>query len=280
MANEDSSKGAVDQAHESYGDDSKARRVLNVLDDGTPVDDSNELPIKATDLDIRDLTSVSDDVSVTTVKPDGTNTMPSLDVVGRAGFVKVTDGVASGQARLDGATEVLGVIEYPHFEIHEGGAFKADVNTNDLDSEGTNNALHISFSTPDTTKWAHLVILASATGSADLSLVEAPTGGVSGGSALTVYNRNRNSVNASVLLDTHTPGTADQLTQDATAPTGGSEIHHWKMGTGKNRIGGENRDVEEFVLKQDTKYSLRMTTAENDIRAQLTISWYEHIDLN
>lgn len=33
------------------------------------------------------------DVDVTRVKPDGTNTMPSLDAVGRAGFVKITDGV-------------------------------------------------------------------------------------------------------------------------------------------------------------------------------------------
>jgi hypothetical protein len=32
------------------------------------------------------------DVDVTRVRPDGTNTMPSLDAAGRAGFVKVTDG--------------------------------------------------------------------------------------------------------------------------------------------------------------------------------------------
>lgn len=32
------------------------------------------------------------DVDVTRVKPDGTNTMPSLDAAARAGFVKVTDG--------------------------------------------------------------------------------------------------------------------------------------------------------------------------------------------
>lgn len=31
-------------------------------------------------------------VAATTIKPDGTNTMPSLDVAARAGFVKITDG--------------------------------------------------------------------------------------------------------------------------------------------------------------------------------------------
>lgn len=35
------------------------------------------------------------DVDVTRVKPDGTNTMPSLDTAGRAGFVKVTDGTTT-----------------------------------------------------------------------------------------------------------------------------------------------------------------------------------------
>jgi hypothetical protein len=197
MANEDSNQPAVDQNRESYADDAKARRVLNVLDDGTPVDALNPLPVDAgslsgsvtlkdgdgatladietdgtknalyvqandldirdlasgsdsvaavqsgtwnitnvsgtislptgaatsalqlpdghnvtvdnaslvvtaTDLDIRDLTSASDDVSVTTIKPDGTNTMPSLDAVGRAGFVKITDGTNTASVNTDG----------------------------------------------------------------------------------------------------------------------------------------------------------------------------------
>ena len=53
MANNDSAKHASDQNHESYADDAKARRVLNVLDDGTPVDAANPLPISlASDIEI------------------------------------------------------------------------------------------------------------------------------------------------------------------------------------------------------------------------------------
>jgi hypothetical protein len=37
--------------------------------------------------------TVDGTVAATTVKPDGTNTMPSLDTVDRAGFFKITDGV-------------------------------------------------------------------------------------------------------------------------------------------------------------------------------------------
>jgi hypothetical protein len=36
------------------------------------------------------------DVDVTRVKPDGTNTMPSLDSAARAGFIKITDGSLTG----------------------------------------------------------------------------------------------------------------------------------------------------------------------------------------
>ena len=49
---------------------------------------NGNVTVDATDLDIRDLTSASDSVAVTTVKPDGTNTMPSLDTRARAGHVQ------------------------------------------------------------------------------------------------------------------------------------------------------------------------------------------------
>jgi hypothetical protein len=97
MANEDSNQPAVDQNRESYADDAKARRVLNVLDDGTVINAANPLPVdigagsgssvtlkdgdsalladiesdgtknalfvQANDLDIRDLASGSDSVA-------------------------------------------------------------------------------------------------------------------------------------------------------------------------------------------------------------------------
>ncbi len=79
--------------------------------DGTEIilvnaDGSINSVVTATDLDIRDLTSAQDDVSVTTVKPDGTNTMPSLDTVARAGFVKITDGVETALVDANGNLNV------------------------------------------------------------------------------------------------------------------------------------------------------------------------------
>jgi hypothetical protein len=175
----------------------------------------------------------------------------------------------------DAATDALAMIDYEHHEIHAGDSFKADINTNDLDDEGDEDALHISFTTANTTKWMHLVVEAVATGAADLSITEAPTGGVGGGDDLTIFNKDRNSSTISGAISTGS-STVNKMTQDASAPTGGTEIHHWKFGTGKNKVGGSARSIEEFILKQNTKYSFRMTSGTADIVAQLTLHWYEH----
>jgi len=178
----------------------------------------------------------------------------------------------------DDATDALATIEYEHHEIHRGDSFKADINTNDLDDEGDEDALHISFTTANTTKWMHLVVEATATGVADLSITEAPTGGVAGGDDLAIFNKNRNSSTISGAISTGS-STVNKMTQDASAPTGGTEIHHWKFGTGKNKIGGNVRSIEEFILKQNTKYSLRLSSATADIIAQLTLHWYENTNI-
>jgi hypothetical protein len=185
------------------------------------------------------------------------------------------DVVTPATENIDTYTDTLKTIEYPHHEIHTGDSFKADINTNDLDDEGDEDALHISFTTANTTKWMHLVVEATATGAADLIVTEAFTGGVAGGDDLSIFNKNRNSSTVSGAISTGS-STVNKMTDDASAPTGGTVIHHWKFGTGKNKIGGFARSIEEFILKQNTKYSFRMTTATDAIIAQLTLHWYEH----
>ena len=181
---------------------------------------------------------------------------------------------------IDEATNTFVIIDFEHHEIHNGNSYKADLNTNDLDSEGTNNALHMSFITGNSEVCIHFVVIASTTGNTDISLTEAPTDGVAGGSSLIIINRDRNSINESSAISTD-DATVNFFTQDATAPTGGLEIHHWKIGATlgeeEGSVGGAVRGLEEFILRQDTQYSLRMTSTENNVRAQLTANWYEHI---
>lgn len=177
---------------------------------------------------------------------------------------KISDSVARG-VRIDGPTHTVPTIGYIHHEIHNGNGYKFDINTADLDSEGDNNALHIKIVTPNTAVWGHLTYIVWASGAAEFSLTEAPSGGASGGDAGTAINRHRNSNNSSVMT----------ITTDDTAPTGGTEIHHEKLGSGKNKVASSGEDREEFILKQNATYSFRMTSETNAISAQMTLNWYE-----
>jgi len=177
--------------------------------------------------------------------------------------------------RIDDSTEAIKVIEYEHTEVHGGSSYTAHLSTSDLDD----NPLRISFTTPNTTKWAHMLFYVSTTGEATFELQEAPTGGVSGGSNLTPYNHNRNSANASTLISTDdtNPG---ELTQGATVGTGATVLLQYEFGGGRNKVGAERRGDSEFVLLQNTKYQVNLTSGTNDIRAVLEIDWYEHTDKN
>lgn len=188
-------------------------------------------------------------------------------------LVEVSRGV------IDGPTGTRVSITYPHHEIHEGNMFKIDQNTIDLDDAGNNDALHVSFTTPDTTKEPHLIYLLYASGAATFEIVEAPTGGVAGGTGVAILNRNRNSDEESTLKNTN-DGTLAQYTEDATAPVGGTVLHHEELGSGKNRQAGESRDLNEFVLKRNTTYSFRLTSLVGDVTAQMTLNWYENTDIS
>lgn len=52
------------------------------------------------------------DVDVTRIKPDGANTMPSLDTVGRSGFMRVTDGAEVLDISVLGAGMAAGDVDH------------------------------------------------------------------------------------------------------------------------------------------------------------------------
>ena len=91
-----------------------------------------------------------------------------------------------GSFNQDKMTDSHVDVTQAHHEIHDGHAFKCDINTEDLKNEGDNNALHISFTTSNTTKWNHLFVTGWGSGAIEVSLNEAPSGGVAGGSTLNV----------------------------------------------------------------------------------------------
>ena len=93
--------------------------------------------------------------------------------------------------QIDSNTRAINTITEEHHQVHVGKSFKVDVNTDDIQSAGSNNALHISFLTQTGTALLHIILDATATGVADLSMNEG--GSLVSGSSLTIFNKNRGS---------------------------------------------------------------------------------------
>ena len=157
-------------------------------------------------------------------------------------------------------------IDTVHHEIHEGDNF--------IVQEGIqlNNAAKVYLIvTPNTTKWAHMVI--SVTGSQDtsVSFIEGTTH--TGGTAMTEVDRNRNTANSAGVVVTHTPagalgGTTTLFSSQWGIPT---------VGGGKGGSGGGDGLREEFVLAQDESYALTVTAlSANANNITVSIDFYEH----
>lgn len=103
----------------------------------------------------------TNNVYVTTVKPDGTNTMPSLDAAARKGFFRHTDGTnvtpaGDASARpiytelIDGATRDLGKVDIAGFdtELPAGTQLLGKVGI-DQTTPGTTNNVYVTTLKPD-----------------------------------------------------------------------------------------------------------------------------------
>jgi len=169
--------------------------------------------------------------------------------------------------RIDATTHTLQTIDYAHHEIHAGSHFKASYQDTSM---ATNDTITLLFVTPDTTEWAHWVLTGQATGAVVIQLYEGTTTS-SNGTAVTVVNRNRNiSGTANTTLVYHTP----------TVTTDGTKIvEKWLGSEGfKEDVGGGIRGDSELILKQNTKYLIRLTAVSNGIKGAIGGDWYEHTD--
>ena len=166
---------------------------------------------------------------------------------------------------FDRATYALNTVDYAHHEIHAGSSFVAH-HVQEVANGGT---INVTIKTPNTTKWAHLLWLVGTELESELRFYEGSTVAAATGGTITPKNRNRNSASTStcVVMGTPTVGTVgDLLFAD-----------HLGGGSASARFGGENRGEQEWVLKQNTTYTVQlvnMTTSNNYMAVAL--DWYEH----
>lgn len=165
----------------------------------------------------------------------------------------------------DASTGALMTVDYAHHEIHAGSSFAY----NDVITLGSGATQDYLLTVPDTAKWPHFGYEVDGIFGVTLELFEATD--KTGTTLQTAYNRNRNSA-ATPTLAIHkgtSGGTAD-----------GTRIAWRKGGSGtaNGKLAATVHDTDERVLKRNTKYILRLTSAaaSNDISVRL--DWYEHTD--
>lgn len=173
---------------------------------------------------------------------------------------------ASNKVIMDASTGVQTTIDYEHHEVHAGSHFFY------TDSASLNDGLSTSYviQTPNTTKWAHMTFAATGNAITTVDLYESiDLTGV--GARQTIPNSNRNSASTSGLeiWDAIAPG----------AP-GGTLIWTMKSGsaTAQSRAGITTDHSNEIILKQNTRYMIRVTSGTANNLTNLQLEWYEHTD--
>ena len=176
-------------------------------------------------------------------------------VVGRINLIDT-----SGNSAHDSTTAGINILDYEHHEIHSGSHYYVEGYV----TLGLSGTLYVKLVTPNTAKWAHFGWRLNSSGILTTTLVEAPTGGMAGGSGVTPMNNDRNSTNTSGIT----------ITSGVTACTGGTIISQESFG-GKG-AGGEISRSDELILKQNTTYCRTFLSGTATNLIGFKASWYEH----
>lgn len=164
--------------------------------------------------------------------------------------------------QTDEATDSIRVVDHAHAKIHEGNHFYYRQYITLLKAA----TYDILFVTPNTTRWTHFSRVIDVASSACIFTLYEGVTTSNNGTPLTILNRDRNSNIVNTTLVYHTP----------TITNVGTNIAQTLIGAGKN-IGGSNRDENEAIFKQNTKYLCRITeTNINNTEVNILLDWYEH----
>ena len=172
-------------------------------------------------------------------------------------------------AERDRSTGAIKCIDYPHAEVHSGSAYTI-ANTISIAAAATASFI---LETPNTTKWAHLTFQATAlSGPATFELYEGVSANADGTLA-TPINNNRNSTKTSGLVVRLNPTGISGGSLLSKAQTGSAGSGFFSTGLSGGMI---SRD-SEYILKQNTKYEIRITNDHTDPQVfSYQNNWYEH----
>lgn len=171
--------------------------------------------------------------------------------------------MASGSSQnstLDKYTGSTVSIPIEHNMTHRGKRF---FHENTVTISGAGNVYQYVIVTPATTTYAHLHPDINGTVEYTVDITEG-IATVSDGTAITAYNKNRNSATTATTTLFHTPDT----------PSGGTVISSARTGSGKSYGGAIGE--EEIVMKANTKYMITITQIPaGDGYYSVHLDWYE-----
>ena len=176
--------------------------------------------------------------------------------------------VSSFSRRIDPLTQFLVVIDAAHHEIHSGDSFVVT----DTDASVDNaTPKYWRITTPNSVKWAHFIVSIWANDAGLAEFFESPTEDdpVVAGTAITAYNRNRNSaITATTAIKYDPVFTAD-----------GTRLDHALIGSSSiNPIlssGGSGSTRYEFILGQNKTYTVKFTPDGDGVAVWIIFDWYE-----
>ena len=170
----------------------------------------------------------------------------------------------SGNSGIDRATETLQVIDYEHHEIHAGSHFFIC----GFETLALNANADFAVITPNTAKWLHMTFEISGTSQTEIYIYEGSS--ITGGTATTPLNNDRNSLTSSVAT----------IAKNPTVNTLGTLIFSQSKGiAGANKNAADDegltRREREIILKQNTTYIFRITSRDNGNIVSYCGEWYE-----
>ena len=166
-------------------------------------------------------------------------------------------------AAVDDDTDALLTLTLDEYYIHAGQSFKAGYADAAMVTDDTISML---FTTPNTDTRIHWTLSALATGVATVVVYEDPTINANG-TAVTRWNRDRNSATTSELLVYHTP---------TIGANGTSMASQWMGGSGfKTTIGDDFHGQSKFILEQNEQYLVILTAGADAIKCKIGACWWE-----
>ena len=168
--------------------------------------------------------------------------------------------------RVDANTHTLQVIDYAHHEAHGGSAYFAVYSglANDTDF------IEVRIQTPDTTKWAHMVITIDSALACTSELWTPTTKTDVSGNRITPLNRDNNSSNTTGLTICHTPAGTQTGDANLLQYIGAAAV------SGRVNTGGGTGSRGEFILKQNSSYLIKVTSRADSNALSILLDWYEH----